>query len=108
MRHTAYNDYCAQARVMYLEELGLSMDNLLKMGVGPILFREEIRYFRELRMNREFEVGVCVSKLRKDGSKWSFSHNIYGSEGELSAKVEGDGAWLDLVQRRITVPSEEL
>jgi acyl-CoA thioester hydrolase len=59
-------------------------------------------------MNEEFEVGFTISKLRRDGSKWSFRHNIYTKDGELSAKVDVDGAWLDLIKRRTTVPPKEL
>ena len=47
-------------------------------------------------------------KLRKDGSKWSFRHNIYTKDGDLSAKIDVDGAWLDLAKRRTTVPPAEL
>ena len=47
MRHTAYNDYCAQARLMYFEDISMPFDKLIKMGVGPILFREDTRFFKE-------------------------------------------------------------
>lgn len=108
MRHTAYNDYCAQARLMYFEDISMPFDKLNKMGFGPILFREETRFFKEIQMNEEFEVGFCITKLRKDGSKWSFRHNIYTKDGDLSAKIDVDGAWLDLVKRRTTVPPAAL
>jgi acyl-CoA thioester hydrolase len=108
MRHTAYNDYCAQTRLMYFEEIGMAFQKLLSMNVGPILFREDTRFFKEIRMNEEFEVGFTITKLRKDGSKWSFRHNIYTNSGDLSAKVDVDGAWLDTIKRRTTVPPVEL
>lgn len=108
MRHTAYNDYCAQARLMYFEEISMPFSKLIEMNVGPILFREDTKFFKEVRMNEEFEVGFTISKLRKDGSKWSFRHNIYTKDGDLSAKVDVDGAWLDLAKRRTTVPPLEL
>lgn len=108
MRHTAYNDYCAQARLMYFEDIHMPFHKLIQLQVGPILFREDIRFFKEIRMNEEFEVGFTISKLRRDGSKWSFRHNIYTTKGELSAKIEVDGAWLDLAKRKTTVPPVEL
>lgn len=104
MRHTAYNDYCAQARLLYFEDLGIPFNEVMKMGVGPILFREDTRFFKEIRMNEKFEVGFAVIRMRKDCSKWSFRHNIYNSKGELSARIEVDGAWLDLKARKTTVP----
>ncbi len=108
MRHTAYNDYCAQTRLMYFEDIGVPFQKLLHMNIGPILFREDTRFFKEIRMNEEFEVGFTISKLRKDGSKWSFRHNIYTSEGDLSAKIDVDGAWLDLKLRKTALPPKEL
>ena len=108
MRHTAYNDYCAQARLMYFEDISMPFNKLNQMGYGPILFREDTRFFKEIRMNEVFEVGFCITKLRKDGSKWSFRHNIYTKDGDLSAKIEVDGAWLDLTRRKTTVPPTEL
>ena len=104
MRHTAYNDYCAQARLMYFEDISMPFNKLIELGVGPILFREDTRFFKEVRMNEEFEVGFTISKLRKDGSKWSFRHNIYTKDGDLSARIDVDGAWLDLEKRRTTIP----
>ncbi|MEM0938900.1 MAG: acyl-CoA thioesterase [Bacteroidota bacterium] len=108
MRHTAYNDYCAQARLMYFEEISMPFHKLISMRIGPILFREDTRFFKEIRMNEEFEVGFTISKLRKDGSKWSFRHNIYNKEGGLLAKIDVDGAWLDLEKRRTTIPPKAL
>lgn len=108
MRHTAYNDYCAQARLMYFEDLGMPFDQLNEMGFGPILFREDIRFFKEMRMNELFKVGFSITKLRKDGSKWSFRHNIYKKNGDVSATIEVDGAWLDLERRKTAIPPSKL
>ena len=108
MRHTAYNDYSAQARLMYFEDISMPFHKLIKMNVGPILFREETRFFKEIRMNEAFEVGFTILKLRKDASKWSFRHHIYTKDRELSAKIDVDGAWLDLQKRKTTVPPSEL
>ncbi len=108
MRHTAYNDYCAQARLMYFEDISMPFHRLIKMGVGPILFREDTRFFKEIRMNEEFEVGFTLSKLRRDGFKWSIHHNIYTHDGSRSATIDVDGAWMDLKIRKTTVPPKEL
>ncbi|MEQ9006269.1 MAG: thioesterase family protein, partial [Ekhidna sp.] len=97
-----------QARLMFFEDISVPFSKLIKLGVGPILFREDTRFFKEIRMNEEFEVGFTISKLRKDGSKWSFRHNIYTNDGSLSAKIDVDGAWLDLAKRKTTVPPTEL
>jgi acyl-CoA thioester hydrolase len=104
MRHTAYNDYAAQLRLLFFEEHGFSFLKLSEMSIGPILFREETRFFREVRMGEKISVDVQLSKARKDASKWSFRQNIYKDNDEISAIIEVDGAWLDLKKRKIVVP----
>ena len=39
MRHSAYADFAAQARLMMLEEAGLGPAVLYKMNIGPLMFR---------------------------------------------------------------------
>ena len=52
LRHSAYADVAAQARVMLLESLGLDGKILATEKLGPILFREELIYLKE--------VGTCT------------------------------------------------
>jgi len=104
MRHTAYNDYAAQLRLLFFEEHGFSFLKLTEMGIGPILFREETRFFREVRMGEKISVDVQLLKARKNASKWSFRQNIYKDDDEISAIIEVDGAWLDLQKRKVIVP----
>jgi len=108
MRHTAYNDYAAQLRLSFFEEHGFSFSELIEKGIGPVLFREETRFLREIRMGERLSVDIALSKARKDGSKWSFRHTIYKDNDEVSAIIEVDGAWLDLHKRKIIVPPAEI
>ena len=108
MRHTAYNDYAAQVRLDFFREHGLDVDHMLHLGVGPILFREDTRFVREVHMNERITATVQISKLRKDGSKWSILHSILKGNGELACTIEVDGAWLDLTKRRTTIPPAAL
>jgi acyl-CoA thioester hydrolase len=104
MRHSAYNDYAAQVRLEYFTEKGLSLKTLNELGVGPILFREETKFFREVHMNETITATLQISKVRKDGSKWSILHNIYNQTGDLACQILCDGAWLDLEVRKVAVP----
>ena len=106
MRHTAYNDYAAQLRLSYFEAYGFPFSKLMDMGVGPILFREETKFLKEIRMGERLEVNLWLIRCRKDASKWSFLHQIRKEDGSLSALVEVDGAWMDLHKRKVIVPPE--
>lgn len=108
MRHTAYNDYAAQLRLNYFEEHGFSFAQLIDMGIGPVLFKEETRFFKEIRIGEKIDVDISLAKARKDASKWTFRQGIYKMDGTLSALIEVDGAWLDLKLRKIIVPPQPI
>lgn len=108
VRHSAYNDYAAQTRVSAFDDFGFGMEKLISVQVGPVLFREEVRFFKEIRMSETIEADLQLLKVRRDGSKWSILHNIYKSTGDLAATVIVEGAWLHLQKRKIVIPPEEL
>jgi acyl-CoA thioester hydrolase len=52
-------------------------------------------------------VTCALSKMRRDGSRWSFMHEIFkGDEnGIKAAQIIVDGAWLNLESRKLgTIP----
>ncbi len=109
MRHSAYNDYAAQLRLEFFDYCGLSLKRLNDLHIGPILFREETRFSKEVLMNEHIVVDFAVQKSRKNASKWTILHQIFKEHsGELAARITVDGAWLDLVKRRTTVPEKEV
>lgn len=108
MRHTAYNDYAAQCRVAIFQHFGLPLEKLARLGLGPILFREETLFRKEVHLSEQITVTCEIARMRKDGSKWSIRHKIFKENGEEAAIITVDGAWLDLKQRKTGVPPEEL
>jgi acyl-CoA thioester hydrolase len=108
MRHTAYNDYAAQLRLIFFESEGYSFAKLIDMGIGPVLFREETRFLREIRMSEKLIVDLELVKARRDASKWTIRSSVYKKDGTLSAMVEVDGAWLDLKIRKIVQPPQPM
>lgn len=108
LRHSAYYDLAAQVRVNAFSEHNLSIKDLLRLGVGPILFREEAKFFKELSLNEIVKVDLKMKKARNDGYKWSIIHSFYKDEDMLAATVTVDGAWMDLQQRKVTVPPKEI
>lgn len=107
LRHSAYADFAAQARLEMLVSLGFNTDVLEELKLGPILFREELIYLREVRPNDTIKVTCILSKSRKDGSRWSFRQAIYRSDGKQAAQITVDGAWIDMVKRKLVPLPEE-
>ena len=107
LRHSAYADLCAQARSNMLRDAGLSLDKIAEMNIGPILFREELVYLREIHLNDEVKVTVVMTRYNTANSRFSFRHEIYRSDGTKCAVVTVDGAWMDIGKRKLTVLPKE-
>ena len=108
MRHSVYLDYAAQTRVALFSDHGLPMDKISQMGLGPILFREEIKYMREVNGMEEVIVNCELKWMYENGSRWSFFHQMFKDGDTLVAELTVDGAWLDLHTRKLSTPSDNL
>lgn len=107
LRHSAYYDFAAQVRVNAFSLHNFGINELVKLGIGPILFREEGRFLKEIHLNDEITVDLQIAAMREDGYKWSIRHNFYKNDVRV-ALVTVDGAWMDLQQRKVAVPPEQL
>ncbi|MCG8435027.1 MAG: thioesterase family protein [Gammaproteobacteria bacterium] len=108
VRHSVYYDYGALARVAFLESNGVGPKWLAAAGIGPVLFREEARFMRELHMGDQLTIDFQVAGLTETGKRWRIRHNLVRNEEELTAVLEMDGAWLDLKKRKVVEPPQEL
>ena len=109
LRHSAYADFGAQARSNLLNKIGLSLERFAKDKIGPILFREELLYFKEIHLNENIKVSVELSKFNKSNARFSFKHLVYKENGVVAAQINVDGAWLNLSTRKLTnLPTEWL
>ncbi|MEJ5053940.1 acyl-CoA thioesterase [Sphingobacterium sp. MYb382] len=102
VRHSAYADFCAQARSNMLNQLGLSLQEFAKHQIGPILFREELVYKREIGLDEFVKVSVELVKFNVKNSRFSFRHEVIKADGVVAAVVNVDGAWMDLNARKLT------
>lgn len=108
MRHSAYADFAAQARLSMLESLGLKPSVLYGYKVGPVLFREELTYLREVGINELINVTCEITKAPNDGSRWSIRHELYRSDGVKAAIIVAEGAWIDMDKRKLAVLPPEI
>jgi len=107
VRHSVYYDFGAQARINYLQQQGVGIAWLAEKGLGPVLFREEAQFKRELSFGDDLTIDTRISGVSADHRKWSMRHRIWRGD-ELCAVLDLDGAWLDLKTRRIAAPPPEL
>ena len=105
MRHTAYNDYAAEARIRYFAHAGHPVDELAKDHIGPILFEEFTSFKKEIQTGQSVTVNCKILGLSEDKRKWKIRHESLNSNRQLSAVIEVFGAWIDLEKRKLrTLP----
>ncbi len=108
VRHSAYYDFGAQHRIEILESLGLTMKVMQAQGFGPILFREECVFRKEIKLSDKISMQTKTSKVNADASRWSIVHEFLNNENKLCAVITVDGAWMDTKLRKIADPTPEI
>src|ERR1700712_3094790 len=102
--HSRYYDFGAYCRMAFLTEHGLSTEVMMQHHIGPILFREECFFKREIRFGDDISIDLKLSKINSDFSRWTMEHQIWKNGTKLSAVMNVDIAWLDTQIRKLTVP----
>jgi acyl-CoA thioester hydrolase len=108
LRHSVYYDWGAFLRLTFLSEHGLTPSVMRENNFGPILFREECVFKREILFGDIVDVNIALSKCRKDFSRLSIVHEIYKNKDTLSAVVTVDVAWIDTNLRKLAVPPQTI
>lgn len=106
LRHSVYYDLCAQQRMDVLASVGLTMDTMQELFIGPILFREESIFRKEIKLTDEVDIEVAVRGLSKDFRKFAFQQRLIKADGTVCAIVNVEGAWMDTRSRRIAPPPD--
>ena len=79
-----------------------------QLHVGPILFREECTFRKEIRLGDEITINLVLTKSRKDFSRWSIRHQIKKAGDIVAATIVVDGAWINLKERKLGTPPEHV
>lgn len=108
VRHSVFYDWGAFCRVEFLNEFGLTSHVMQELRFGPILFREECIFRREIRSGDEIKIDLQLLRSKKDFSRWSIQHSITKSDETLCAVLTVDGAWIDVVKRKLSSPPEKV
>jgi acyl-CoA thioester hydrolase len=106
LRHTAYYDFAAQARIDMLDTLGFTVAFMQKENFGPVLFREECVFRREIRYGDQIQLSTKLKKARKNFSRFTVQHDFIRIDSTLCATVTIDAAWIDTRIRKLTVPPQ--
>ena len=78
------------------------------MNIGPVLLREECVFRKEIKLGDSVDIDLFLAKATNDFTRWTIRHTIRKNEGVVAAVLTVDGTWIDMNQRKITVPPKEL
>lgn len=108
MKNTAYLDKSADVRNMFMNEHGFPIRELLRQGVGPVVMKDEVEYFKEVMLLEQITINYAIAGSAPDGSRFLLRHEIFRQDGKLSARVTSAGGWLSLAERKLVVPPPAL
>lgn len=104
--HSKYYDFGAYCRMSFLTGHGITPALMIEKNIGPIIFREECLFKREIKFGDELTVFLKLSKCNPDASRWSMVHELWTNGDTLAAVITIDGAWMDTKIRKLTIPPE--
>lgn len=109
MRHSAFYDLGAQQRIEILQQYGITPEVMYEQHFGPVLFREECVFKKEIRLRDTIFLSTEISRLRADASRWTFRHTFL-SEDQLTVRaiITAEGAWMDTKLRKLSSPVPEI
>jgi acyl-CoA thioester hydrolase len=106
VRHSVYYDFGAFIRMSFLTENGLTAQVLHQHHLGPILFREECVFKKEIHFHDEVSINLAIKQCTSTYSRWTMQHEIIKNGDTVAAIITVDGSWMDTTRRKLTVPPE--
>ena len=104
VRHSVYYDWGAMCRMEFLRAMGLTESVFHQLQIGPILFRDESRFKRELQMGDTVAIDLHLLAARRDFSRWTIRHQLFKNNDTLAAILTVEGAFLNTQLRKLAVP----
>jgi len=104
--HSKYYDFGAFCRMSFMTEHGMTPDVMVENNIGPIIFREECHFKKEIKFGDDLSINLKLSKCSSSARKWSMIHELWIAGEKLAAIITLDGAWMDTRIRKLIIPPE--
>jgi len=101
MANSAYQNFMSHARMGFLMENGFGQREMAAYNTGPVIFSEQIFYFKEIQQGYPVTVTCEITGMSEDGAFFSFRHDFYDHKGNNLARGIMTGAWMHLGSRKI-------
>ena len=100
----AYLDLAADVRLAFFAEHGFPPSEFRQLGLGPVMRKDELEYFREVGLYERVTVTYVTLAMSADGARFVLENEVWTSSGECAARIRSSGGWLDLRQRKLVPP----
>lgn len=107
IRHSVYYDWGAMCRMQFLNAKGLTPVLMQQLQFGPIIFREDAVFRKEIKYGDIITMNTRLVKGRRDMSRWTIGHEIIKEGNIIAATLTVDGAWLNVRERKLFIPPPE-
>src|SRR3712207_5226436 len=77
MRNTAFLDKSADVRMLFFAENGFPMAEFMRRKLGPVVMKDELEYFKEIRLLEELRVTLAIAGLADDGSRFLMRNEFW-------------------------------
>jgi len=101
LANSAYVNFMSHTRMGFMIENGLSHEGMIKHNVGPVVFHEQIFFFKEAFQGKPIKVTFELGGSSEDGMFFKFVHNFYDHKGRNLARGIMQGGWIDLTTRKM-------
>jgi acyl-CoA thioester hydrolase len=108
MKNTAYLDLAGDVRMMFFNDHGFPMAEFERLRIGPVVLKDELDYFRELRLLETVTVTLTLAGASENLSRFRLRNEFFTAEKKLAARIISTGGWLDLNARKLTIPPDTL
>lgn len=106
VKHSSYYDFGAYCRVAFLMEHGITPEVMTQHSLGPILFREECLFKREIKFGDDISIDLRIKGISFSGKKWIMTHEIIKNNETVCANLTIEGAWMNTQLRKVIAPPE--
>lgn len=94
-----YLNYGDHARWELLRAAGITTEDLLAAGVGPVTLDTVVQFQSELRAGDELDVSCTF--VWHDGRTYGVEQELTKADGTMAARISSTGGLLDLATRRL-------
>ena len=108
LANASYMNFTSFARIAFLRDYGVAMQNLAEYGIGPAILHEQFSFFKVAMEGEDIYITVEIGGMSEDGMIYQFIHNLYNQDGVHLCHSELTGVWFSMSKRKMQAPPTEM